>query len=75
VSLNRTARGIVLVPSVLLGGAFLSAGVWLNGEGAANRGLAFALGGMLLGAGVLTQLLPDSSPELPGQDPGGDPGP
>ncbi|NQV10283.1 MAG: hypothetical protein HQ527_03815 [Cyanobacteria bacterium] len=66
-SLNRTAKGIVLVPSLLLGGAFLSAGVWLQGEAAANRPLALALGGLLLAAGLLTQLLPESpqaSPEL-----------
>ncbi|APD49104.1 hypothetical protein KQ302_10405 [Synechococcus sp. CS-602] len=65
-SLNRTAKGIVLVPSLLLGGAFLSAGVWLQGEAAANRTLALALGGLLLAAGLLTQLLPEppqASPE------------
>jgi hypothetical protein len=30
-SLNRTAKGIVLVPSLLLGAAFLAAGVWSDG--------------------------------------------
>jgi hypothetical protein len=57
-SLNRTAKGIVLVPSLLLGGAFLSAAAWMDGPAAANRGLAIALGAALLGAGLLAQLLP-----------------
>jgi hypothetical protein len=60
-SLNRTAKGIVLVPSLLLGGAFLSAGVWSDGPAAANRGLALTLGGLLMAAGLLAQLLPDGS--------------
>jgi hypothetical protein len=59
-SLNRTARGIVLVPSLLLGAAFLAAGVWADGPAAANRPLALGLGGLLMGAGLLAQLLPDS---------------
>ena len=29
-SLNRTAKGIVLVPTLLLGGAFLAAGTWME---------------------------------------------
>lgn len=58
-SLNRTAKGIVLVPSLLLGGAFLSAGFWLQGEAATNRPVALAIGGILMGAGLLVQLLPD----------------
>jgi len=69
--LNRTARGIVLVPSLLLGGAFLATAAWLDGPAAANRPLALGLGALLLGAGLLIQLLPDSpepqEPE-PGQD-------
>lgn len=43
-SLNRTAKGIVLVPTLLLGGAFLAAGTWMEGPAAANRGLALTLG-------------------------------
>ncbi|MEB3183331.1 MAG: GIVxVP protein [Cyanobacteriota bacterium] len=69
--LNRTARGIVLVPSLLLGGAFLATAAWLDGPAAANRPLALGLGALLLGAGLLIQLLPDSpEPEEPesGQD-------
>jgi hypothetical protein len=59
-SLNRTAKGIVLVPSVLLGGAFLSAGLWLQGDAAANRPVALAIGGLLMATGVLVQLLPEN---------------
>ena len=62
-SLNRTAKGIVLVPSLLLGGAFLAAGVWSEGPAAANRTLALSLGGVLMAAGLLAQLLPKSKPE------------
>ncbi|MEB3321936.1 MAG: GIVxVP protein [Synechococcaceae cyanobacterium] len=58
-SLNRTARGIVLVPTLLLGGAFLAAAAWLDGPAAQNRPLALVLGGVLMGAGLLTQLLPE----------------
>lgn len=66
-SLNRTAKGIVLVPSLLLGGAFLAAGVWSDGPAASNKMLALSLGGVLMAAGLLAQLLPDSQPE--GSDP------
>ena len=62
-SLNRTAKGIVLVPSLLLGGAFLAAGVWSDGPAASNRMLALTLGGVLMGAGLLAQLLPEGDPE------------
>lgn len=66
-SLNRTAKGIVLVPTLLLGGAFLAAGTWVEGPAAANRELALVLGGILMGAGLLAQLLPD--PGRPPSDP------
>lgn len=59
--LNRTAKGIVLVPSLLLGGAFLSAAAWMDGPAAQNKGLALALGGLLIGAGALAQWLPAGS--------------
>ena len=49
-SLNRTAKGIALVPSLLLGGAFLAAAAWSDGPAAANRPLALALGGLVLAA-------------------------
>ena len=68
VSLNRTAKGIVLVPSLLLGGAFLAAGVWSDGPAASNKGLALTLGGVLMAAGLLAQLLPESGPESSDQD-------
>lgn len=64
-SLNRTAKGIVLVPSLLLGGAFLSAAAWMDGPAAQNKGLALALGSVLLGAGALAQLLPTASASTP----------
>lgn len=63
--LNRTAKGIVLVPSLLLGGAFLSAAAWMDGPAAQNKGLALTLGGVLLGAGILAQWLPTESPPSP----------
>jgi predicted phage tail protein len=66
--LNRTAKGIVLVPALLLGGAFLAAGVWSDGPAASNRMLALSLGGVLMAAGMLAQLLPESQPERPDPD-------
>ena len=62
-SLNRTAKGIVLVPALLLGGAFLAAGVWAEGSAAENRNLALSLGGVLMASGLLAQLLPEPVPE------------
>jgi len=67
-SLNRTAKGIVLVPSLLLGGAFLAAGVWSDGPAAANKTLALSLGGMLMAVGLLAQLLPENKPESSDSD-------
>ena len=61
-SINRTAKGIVLVPCLLLGSAFLAAAVW--GEAAeANKTLALVLGATLMGGGLLAQLLPEREPE------------
>ena len=65
---NRLAKGIVLVPSLVLGGAFLSAAAWLDGPAAQNRGLAITLGAILLGGGVLAQFLPSDSPPPTGDD-------
>lgn len=62
-SLNRTAKGIVLVPSLLLGGAFLAAAAWADGPAAANRPLALGLGGVLMLGGLIAQLLPEPTPE------------
>ena len=53
---NRIARGIVLVPCLLLGGAFLSTAVWGQGAAADNRGLATAIGAALLVGGLLSQV-------------------
>jgi hypothetical protein len=66
--LNRTARGIVLVPSLLLGGAFLATAAWVDGPAAANRPLALGLGGVLVAVGLLTQLLPDDPEPGPRAD-------
>ena len=60
-SLNRTAKGIVLVPSLLLGGAFLAAAAWGDSSAASNKGLALVLGGVLVGGGLLAQLLPEQA--------------
>lgn len=60
-SLNRTAKGIVLVPSLLLGGAFLAAAAWGDSAAASNKGLALVLGGVLVGGGLLAQLLPEQA--------------
>jgi len=61
VGINRAAKGIVLVPCLLLGAAFLAASVW--GEAAANRNLALSLGLSLIAGGLLAQLLPEQPPE------------
>lgn len=62
-SLDRTAKGVVLVPSLLLGGAFLAAATWLDGPAAQNRALAITLGAILMGVGLLAQLLPENTPK------------
>ena len=54
-SLNKTAKGIVMVPCLLLGGAFLSAAIWGD---QANQTLAISLGLGLMAAGLLAQLIP-----------------
>ena len=65
--MNRTAKGIVLVPSLLLGAAFLAAGVWGDTAGG-NRTLALSIGAVLMGAGLLAQLFPEASSENPGEE-------
>ena len=66
---NRIARGIVLVPCLLLGGAFLATAVWGQGAAADNRGLALSIGAALIGAGLLSQWpAPDASVTKPDDD-------
>ena len=62
---NRVARGIVLVPCLLLGGAFLATAAWGQGAAAENRTLAIGIGSGLLLAGWLSQLGsgPEGGPE------------
>lgn len=62
-SINRTAKGIVLVPCLLLGSAFMAAAVWGDAAAGANQRLALVIGGALMGGGLLAQLLPESEPE------------
>ena len=61
--LNRTAKGIVLVPTLLLGGAFLAAATWGDAAGS-NRTLALSIGAVLMGAGLLAQVFPEAAPEV-----------
>jgi predicted phage tail protein len=70
-SINRTAKGIVLVPCLLLGSAFLAAAVWGDEAAAANQRLALVIGAVLMGGGLLAQLLPEPQPERDQVDPGG----
>ncbi len=67
-SINRTAKGIVLVPCLLLGSAFLAAAVWGDEAAAANQRLALVLGGVLMGGGLLAQLLPEGQADGPSGD-------
>lgn len=60
---NRIAKGIVLVPCLLLGGAFLATAIWGQGAAADNRGLAASIGVALLLAGVGAQWLSNESSE------------
>ena len=58
---NRVAKGIVLVPCLLLGGAFLPTAIWGQGAAADNRALAASIGGALLLAGLGAQWLSNES--------------
>ena len=58
---NRVAAGVVMVPCVLLGAAFLSTAVWTDAAGP-NRPLALAIGALLMGAGGLAYVLSGSDP-------------
>ena len=58
---NRVAKGIVLVPCLLLGGAFLATAIWGQGAAADNRALAASIGVALLLAGMGAQWLSNES--------------
>jgi hypothetical protein len=58
---NRIARGIVLVPCLLLGAAFLATAVWGQGAAAENRNLAVGIGLGLFLAGLLSQVRTDDA--------------
>ena len=61
--INRAAKGIVLVPSLLLGGAFLAAAAWGPEAAGANKNLALGIGLFLIGAGLLAQWMPEATKE------------
>ncbi len=67
---NRVAAGVVMVPCVLLGAAFLSTAVWTDAAGT-NRPLAIGLGLLLPAVGLLAYCLPGASPvtNRDGEDP------
>ena len=58
---NRIARGIVLVPCLLLGAAFLATAVWGQGAAVENRNLAVGIGLGLVFAGLLSQIRTDDN--------------
>ena len=61
--INRAAKGIVLVPTLLLGGAFLATAAWGPAAADENKPLAIVVGCVLIGAGLLAQLMPEPEPE------------
>ena len=67
-SINRAAKGIVLVPSLLLGSAFLAAAAWGPEAAGANKNLALGIGASLIGAGLLAQWMPESPKETGGPE-------
>ena len=64
---NRIASGIVMVPCVLLGSAFLSTAIW-GDVASENRSLAVGIGSLLLIAGLLSLAIPGGSPEAESRD-------
>ncbi|PWL23119.1 MAG: hypothetical protein DCO99_03865 [Synechococcus sp. XM-24] len=67
-SINRAAKGIVLVPTLLLGSAFIATAVWGPEAAADNKPLALGVGGVLIAAGLLAQLMPEPAPEARSED-------
>ena len=61
--INRAAKGIVLVPTLLLGSAFLATAAWGPAAAAENKPLAIVVGCVLIAAGLLAQLMPEPEPE------------
>ena len=61
--INRAAKGIVLVPTLLLGSAFLATAAWGPAAAAENKPLAIVVGCFLIAAGLLAQLMPEPEPE------------
>ena len=60
---NPVARGLVMVPAVLLGGVFVATGLFWSQEGSTgSRGLAVGLGLLLLVVGLLVGL-PNPRPD------------
>lgn len=61
---NPVARGLVMVPAVLLGGVFTATGLfWSQEASTGSRGLALGLGLLLLAAGLLVGLRRNSPPD------------
>ena len=69
---NSVAAGVVMVPCLLLGAAFMSTTLWTEAAGP-NRPLALGLGAMLFGAGLLAYFLPGSEPVTNPDEPDRDP--
>jgi len=61
--INRAAKGIVLVPTLLLGSAFLATAAWGPAAAAETKPLAIVVGCVLIAAGLLAQLMPEPEPE------------
>ena len=66
--INRAAKGIVLVPTLLLGSAFLATAAWGPAAAGDNKPLAIVVGCVLIAAGLLAQLMPEPEPETRGPE-------
>ena len=53
-----------MVPTLLLGSAFLATAVWGPAAAAENKPLAIVVGCVLIAAGLLAQLMPEPEPEI-----------
>ena len=52
-----------MLPTLLLGSAFLATAVWGPAAAAENKPLAIVVGCVLIAAGLLAQLMPEPEPE------------